>query len=100
MSGPDADRTIRHLRLIRLLAVLDFILLVPLVVAALSGAEGAVDFLGPAHGLGFLLLVFLCVRGVGEQRWGWWFPAIVVVTLGPLGSLIGERRIRKSLEAA
>jgi hypothetical protein len=36
---------------------------------------------------------------VVQKRWGWWFPALVVVTLGPPGSLIGEWRIRRGLES-
>jgi Domain of unknown function (DUF3817) len=95
----ETDKTLQQLRLIRLVAILDFCLLVPLVIAALNHAEGVVDILGPLHGIGFLLLLFLCVRGVGQGRWGWWFPAIVVVTLGPPGSLIGEHRIRRRLES-
>lgn len=93
------DRTLHQLRLIRIAAIVDFVLLVPLVAAALSHAEGVVDVLGPVHGAGFLLLLFLCVRGVRENRWGWWFPVLVAVTLGPPGSLIGERRIRRGLES-
>ncbi len=96
----ESARTLSQLRLIRIVALLDFVLLVPLVIAALTHAEGVVDILGPLHGGGFLLLVFLCVRGVSQERWGWWFPAIVVVTLGPPGSLIGERRIRRELATA
>ena len=37
-------------------------------------------------------------RGAAEERWGWWFPALVVVTLGPPGSLIGDLRIRRGLQ--
>ena len=95
----EADSTLDKLKLIRIVAIIDFVLLVPLVVAAIRHAEAVVDVLGPIHGAGFLLLLFLCVRGVGEDRWGWWFPVLVVVTLGPPGSLIGERRIRRALEA-
>lgn len=95
----ESQRTLKQLRSIRILAFADFVLLVPLVAAALSDQEGVVGILGPIHGIGFLLLLFLCVRGVGQDRWGWWFPAIVVVTLGPPGSLIGERRIRRGLGA-
>ena len=80
------------------MAILDFALLVPLVVAAVRHAEGVVSILGPIHGAGFLLLMGLCVLGVTDRRWGWWFPAIVAVTLGPPGSLYGERRIRRDLE--
>jgi hypothetical protein len=97
---PDRRTTLRQLRLIRIVAILDFLLLVPLVIAALSHSESVVDVLGPVHGVGFLILIFLCVRGVGQERWGWWFPAIVVVTLGPPGSLFGEYRIRQGLESA
>jgi hypothetical protein len=96
----DSQRTLDQLRLIRIVAIVDFVLLVPLVIAALTHSEGVVDILGPIHGAGFLLLFFLCVRGVRQDRWGWWFPAIVVVTLGPPGSLIGEHRIRRQLESS
>ena len=87
----------RRLDVIRIVAIVDALLLVPLVIAAVSGAEGVVDVLGPIHGFGFLALLFLCVRGAGEGLWGWWFPAIVVVTLGPPGSLIGDLRIRREM---
>jgi hypothetical protein len=95
----ETGRTLRQLRIIRIVALVDFALLVPLVIAALDHAEGVVDILGPIHGAGFLTLLFLCLRGVAQGRWGWWFPAIVVVTLGPPGSLIGEWRIRRGLES-
>jgi len=88
---------LRRLDVIRIVAILDALLLVPLVVAAVSGSESVVDWLGPLHGFGFLALLFLCVRGAGDGLWGWWFPAIVVVTLGPPGSLIGDVRIRRRL---
>lgn len=94
---PDRHTTLRQLALIRWVAIADFFLLIPLVVAALRDSEGVVDVLGPIHGVGFLILLGLCVRGWSEDRWGLWFPAIVVVTLGPPGSLIGERRIRRDL---
>lgn len=87
----------RRLDLIRIVAVVDAFLLVPLVIAALSDAEGVVNWLGPIHGVGYLLLLFLCARGAAERLWGWWFPAIVVVTLGPPGSLIGDVKIRRDL---
>ena len=93
----DPAVTVRRLRLIRIVAIVDFLLLVPLVVAALQHAEGTGSVLGPIHGAGFLLLVALCVKGWVEGRWGWWYPAIVVVTLGPPGSLYGELRIRREL---
>lgn len=92
-------RVLKQLGLVRIVAIADALLLVPLLVAAYRHAEGAVDILGPLHGVGFLCLVFLVVRGVSEGLWGWWFPAIVVATLGPPGSLIGDIRVRRSLQA-
>jgi hypothetical protein len=89
--------TRRRLDVIRAVAIADALLLIVLVIAAVSDAESVVSVLGPIHGVGFLILVFLCLRGAGEGRWGWWFPVFVVVTLGPPGSLIGEMRIRRGL---
>ncbi len=94
---PRRAETLRLLRIVRWVALLDALLLVPLVVAAITGAEGVVSVLGPVHGLGFLVLLLLCARGAGEGLWGWWFPALVVVTLGPPGSLIGDLRIRRGM---
>ncbi len=91
--------TIKQLDLIRLIAIADFILLLPLLanLVGIIDNETMVSVIGPIHGIGFLALLFLCVRGVSEKRWGWWFPAAVVVTLGPIGSLYGEHRVRTQL---
>ena len=98
MAVQDATATTRRrLDVIRAVAIADALLLIVLVIAAVSDAEGVVSVLGPIHGVGFLILVFLCLRGAGRGRWGWWFPVFVVVTLGPPGSLIGEMRIRRGL---
>jgi len=96
----DPAVTLRRLNLIRIVALADFLLLIPLVVAAFTHAEGVVSILGPIHGTGFLILLALCTRGAVEGRWGWWYPALVVVTLGPPGSLYGDLRIRRALKTA
>jgi hypothetical protein len=96
----DRRATLRSLRLIRVVALADFALLVPLVIASLRHAEGLVSVLGPIHGAGFLVLLGLCLRGWMLDRWGWWFPLLVVVTLGPPGSLYGEWRVRRGLGEA
>lgn len=98
-TSTESGRTIRLLNWIRIVAIVDFLFLIPLVYASLSDNEDLVGVLGPIHGIGFLVLMFLCVKGVGEGRWGWWFPAIVIVTLGPPGSLYGEHRIRREMAA-
>lgn len=94
------DQQRRLLRRIAVVAVVDAALLAVLLTASLNDWEAWVDVLGPVHGLAFLLELFLAVRGAGERFWGWWFPAAVVVTGGPLGALIGHRVVTRRLAAA
>ncbi len=98
MTTPDRAKTLRMLNLIAVIAIADAILLAVLLWASFTDHETAVSILGPIHGVGFLALVFLCIRGASEDRWGWWYPAIVVVTLGPPGSLIGDVICRRRLD--
>ena len=93
----DAEEIRSALNAVGVVAVLDFVLLVPLVIAALDHAEGTVDVLGPLHGTGFVLLVGPVVRGALKGLWGWWFPAVAVVTGGPPGCLVGDLFIRRRL---
>ena len=100
MTADRIDRTRRTLRWVTITAVLDFLLLVPLLVASIQNADGVISVLGPIHGVGYLIQLFLTVRGAGERLWGWWFPALVVVTLGPPGALYGHMRISRQLATA
>jgi hypothetical protein len=90
----------RLVRLIAIVAAVDFALLVPLVIAGIMDNEPLTSVLGPIHGVGFLVELFLAARGAGERLWGWWFPAIVLVTAGPLGALVGHRLISRRLDEA
>lgn len=99
-NRPTPERTLRQLNIVRAVAIVDAFLLVPLVIAAVTHSEGVVDILGPLHGTGYLLLLALTAHGALGKLWGWWFPALVVVTLGPPGSLIGDVRIRREAKAA
>ena len=87
----------RQLNIVLVVAVLDAILLVPLVYGFITDSEVHKEILGPIHGAGFLLLLFLTARGAVERLWGWWFPAIVVVTGGPPGSIVGDLIVRARL---
>ena len=91
------DRIARQLNLVLVVAVLDALLLVPLVYGFITDSEVHKEILGPIHGIGFLLLLFLTGRGAVEKLWGWWFPAVVVVTGGPPGSIVGDLLIRARL---
>lgn len=72
-------------------------LLALLYVAVIDRNESAISVLGPIHGIGFLILLWLTTAGAGEKRWGWWFPAIVLVTGGPVGSIVGDLVLRRRL---
>jgi hypothetical protein len=90
--------TRRHLNRVLAVGLADAALLVVLVyVAFVDRNDTAVSVLGPIHGLGFLLLLWLTVRGAGERLWGWWFPAAVLVTGGPVGSIVGDAVLRRRL---
>ena len=95
----DSARIRRRLNIVLVLALLDALLLVPLVYGFITGDEVHKEILGPIHGVGFLVLLLLTAKGALDQLWGWWFPALVVVTFGPPGSIIGDLLIRSRLRA-
>ena len=98
MPASPAAETLKKLDLVRLIAIADFLLLLVLVyVAFIDRSDSAVSIIGPIHGVGFIAQLYLVATGAGEERWGWWFPAIVVVTGGPIGALVGDVRIRREL---
>ncbi|MDX6691174.1 MAG: hypothetical protein QOG15_2631 [Solirubrobacteraceae bacterium] len=87
----------RQLNIVLVVAILDAFLLVPLVYGFITDSEVHKQILGPIHGIGFLILVFLTGRGAVEKLWGWWFPVIVVLTGGPPGSIVGDIVVRSQL---
>ena len=94
---PDPAAIRKELDRVRVVAIADALLLIPLVICALTEREGVVNVLGPIHGLGFVLLMYLTAKGAGEGRWGWWFPAVTLVTAGPPGSILGDLKLRRDL---
>jgi integral membrane protein len=91
----------RLLDAVLVVGAVDFLLLLVLLyVAFVADDDGAVSVLGPIHGLGFLALLYLTFRGAVERFWGWWFPAVVLVTGGPIGTLVGELVLRRKLRPA
>jgi hypothetical protein len=91
----------RLLDIILVVGLADFLLLLVLLyVAWIDRSDAAVSVIGPIHGIGFVALLFLTFRGAVERFWGWWFPAIVLVTGGPIGSLIGELVLRRRIRTA
>lgn len=100
-EAPGGAREIRFLNIIAAVAVLDFLLLIPLVWASrwVADKHEIVSVLGPIHGFFFVVLIGLCAYGSLQKWWGWWFPVITVLTGGPIGSLIGDFVIRRQLRA-
>ncbi|MDP2711769.1 MAG: hypothetical protein Q8O56_11175 [Solirubrobacteraceae bacterium] len=89
----------RRLNVILPLAIIDAVLLVPLLLHRFADLDIPVFPIGMTHGLLFIALVALCAKGAYDRLWGWWFPAVTVVTGGPLGSLVGDVVIRRRLNS-
>src|SRR3954451_10474512 len=75
-------------------AAVDAVFLVALLVALATGSHGAVGVLAPLFGFGYVYLVYLTATGATRGKWGWWYPGLVAITAGPIGAVIGARRLR------
>jgi integral membrane protein len=96
LHSPASQR--RALNLVLAVGITDALLLVVLMYFAfVDRSDAAVSVLGPIHGIGYLILLYLTASGAGAKRWGWWFPGIVLVTGGPLGSIVGDVVLRRRL---
>jgi len=93
----DNDSIKRRLNVILVLAIVDAVLLVPLLLHRFADLDVPTFAIGMTHGVLFIALVALCAKGALDKLWGWWFPIITVITGGPLGSIIGEVKIRRDL---
>ena len=98
MSAPTPEAARRPLNIVLAVGVADALLLVVLLYfSQVDRSDTAISILGPIHGVGFVALLFLTFKGATEQLWGWWFPAIVLVTGGPLGTIVGDVILRRRL---
>lgn len=94
---PDRRRARRTLTVATVLGLADAVLLGVLLWAAAVDHDTAVRILGWTHGLAFIAVVALAGFGALRRFWGWWYPALIVVTLGPPGTIVGELRLRRRL---
>jgi hypothetical protein len=100
-SSRSAASQRRALNIVLAVGIADaLLLLVLLYFAFVDRSDAAVSVLGPIHGIGYLILLWLTVTGASGKRWGWWFPGIVLVTGGPVGSIAGDVILRRRLPAA
>ena len=98
VSAPvNSDQIKRRLNVILPLAIVDAVLLVPLLLHRFADLDVPVSVIGMTHGLLFIALVGLCAKGAYDKLWGWWFPLVTVVTGGPPGSIVGDFVIRSRL---
>ena len=93
---PDRDETLKKLDLIRILAAVDFAMLLVLVGFLLAGNGAVSPILGPIHGVLVLGLLYLTGVGAFERRWPWLFP---VTTLLPIFALLYDPKLRREVEA-
>src|SRR3954467_4475404 len=75
-------------------AIADALFLVALLVTLALGGRGAAGVPAALYAFGFIYLLYLAAKGAMDRRWGWWYVALVAVTLGPIGAVIRERRPR------
>ncbi|MBJ7329597.1 MAG: DUF3817 domain-containing protein [Solirubrobacteraceae bacterium] len=99
MSQPLPEAARRPLNIALVVGIADALLLVVLVYFSRWGVdnESVVSLLGPIHGFGFLVLLYLTGKGAAEKLWTWWFPVAVLVTGGPLGTIVGDLILRRRL---
>jgi hypothetical protein len=98
LSPADQAQARKLLNAVLVVGVTDALLLVALLyVAFVDHSDSAVSVLGPIHGTGYLILIALTGYGAFRRFWGAWFPLVVLLTAGPLGSLLGELRIRRQV---
>jgi hypothetical protein len=97
-TTPDVASTKKLLNVVLAVGIADLLLFLVLIyVAFIDRSDSAVSAIGPIHGIGFVILLGLTAKGAVDGRWGWWFPAITLITTGPPGSIVGDLILRKQL---
>src|SRR3954468_15095360 len=81
-------------------ALADALFLVALVVALAIGGRGAAGVPAALYAFGFIHLLYLAAKGAMDRRWGWSYLALIALTLGPIGAMIGALRMRARLAPA
>src|SRR3954453_7667606 len=81
-------------------AIADALFLVALLGTLALGGRGAAGVPGALYAFGFIYLLYLAAKGAMDRRWGWSYLALIAVTLGPIGAVVGERRMRARLPTA
>jgi hypothetical protein len=77
-------------------AVIDGLLLLAFVLGLIvAPGSGIVELLGTIYVFGWVYLVYLALAGSRRGMWDWRFPAVVAVTGGAIGAMVGCLRMRR-----
>ncbi len=102
MSAPTVtlDATERQLRervlkAILIISWIDLFLFLPLIYGLAVGNESLSPIFGPIHGTAFIIDVGLIVYGAMNKWWGWWYPAVTIITTGPPGAILGHGKAKR-----
>ena len=91
------NEALKRLRVVRWVAAVDAVLFILLIASSFEGRRDLVGVLGPVHGANFLLLAGFIFSGAVDKLWCWWYLFVTFATGGPVGALVGERLIARSL---
>ena len=92
-----AERLLRErvLKAILCISIVDLLLLLPLIYGLVAGVDSLSPIFGPLHGTGFLIELGLIGWGAINGWWGWWYPAVTLITTGPPGAILGHPKAKR-----
>jgi len=93
---------VRKFRLVAILEAVSYLALLAAVVLyrVLDGPD-LIGFLGPVHGILFLVYVALVLAIRGSQGWNLWQTLLVIIASAiPFGGFVVERRLVEDTDAA
>lgn len=94
-SAEQRERRRSWLRAIGRVALLDVGALAAYLIALNAGNGDFAFWAGFVCAIGFIALVVMTGVGATLGLWGWWYTALVFVTAGGLGALLGRAFIRR-----
>jgi hypothetical protein len=98
-ARPAPSPRARRLALTILLAaaVIDAVMLLAFGIGLLvAPGKSVVRVLGTIYVFGWIYLVYLALAGARRGMWDWRFPALVAITGGAIGALVGSLRMRRA----
>lgn len=93
----DEHRQLRRMRAVSLVegSTLLLLVLVAVPLKHLAGLPVAVQFMGPVHGLAFVLYVWMLVQTVSGGGWSRAETLRMVIAIIPFGAFVNERALAR-----